>query len=295
MSTVRIVTDSNAYIPDNLRERYQIEVLPHRIRLGNIYHEETPEFTSDVLFAKLQAAGATAGATAGSATGASVPELYAADPNAIVDLYASNVRDAHEIVSIHMSSHLSPMWQNARTAAGLLRGRRTIRVVDSLSTSLGLGLLAVQAARAAEEGATLNEIARLINGSVPHLYATFFTESLHYLEHSAKLGASQSVLGTMLGIKAMAIMEAGRLIALEKVQLREELVEKLHEFVAEFAELKTVGIMQHGYEQQQEALIELLTESMPQVNVVRLPYAASSAVHLGPNMIGVVAYEENGY
>ena len=76
---------------------------------------------------------------------------------------------------------------------------------------------------------------------MPHLYVTLFTESLNYLETSANLGVSQSVLGTMLGIKAMLTVEEGDLIPLEKVQTREEVVDKLYEFVVEFATSRRWG------------------------------------------------------
>jgi DegV family protein with EDD domain len=190
-----------------------------------------------------------------------------------------------------MSSELSPMWQQARRAAEMLRGRYSIRVIDSLSTSYGLGLLVEQAARAAEAGASVGEIARITNGAVPHLYVAIFAESLGYLERSARLGPSQSLLGTMLGIKAMLMMEEGRLVPLEKVQTRDEVVEKLFEFVAEFANVEKVGIMQHSYEPPQHALIDRLKEGLPHLPVQKLSVPPSLAAYLGPNMIGVIVYE----
>jgi DegV family protein with EDD domain len=148
-----------------------------------------------------------------------------------------------------------------------------------------------QAAAAAEKGASISEIARITNGSVPHLYVALFAESLNYLERSARLGPSQSVLGTMLGIKAMLMMEDGKLSPLEKVQTRDEVVEKLHEFVIEFANVEKVGIMSHAYDQTQEALTARLRETLPHVPVERVAFPASLAAYLGPNMVGVVVYE----
>jgi len=118
-----------------------------------------------------------------------------------------------------------------------------------------------------------------------------FSESLNYLERSAGLGPSQSLLGAMLGIKAMLMMEDGRLSPLEKVQTREEAVEKLVEFVAEFAQVERVGVMQHAYQQQQGELIERLAEIAPEVQVRTLTYPPSLAAYCGPNMIGVIVYE----
>mgnify|MGYP005840638731 CR=1 FL=1 len=283
MGKVRIVTDSNAYLPPETIAEYGIEVIPHRLKVGSSLFEETREFTADQLFAKLQDA---------QANGVNrLPDVHAADLNTILDIYQRLGKQSEQIVSIHMSNELSPMWQQARRAAEMLKGRHTIRVIDSLSTSYGLGLLVEQAAKAAAAGASLSEIARITNGAIPHLYVAVFAESLSYLERSARLSPSQSILGTMLGIKAMLMMEDGRLAPLEKVQTRDEVVEKLHEFVIEFASIERIGLVQHNYEQPQQALIQRLKESTPRVKPVSVGLPPSLAAYLGPNTIGVIVYE----
>ncbi|NJN83815.1 MAG: DegV family protein [Caldilineaceae bacterium] len=283
MGNVQIVTDSNAFLTQHALEQYKIEVIPHRIKLGGSLFEEDADFSSGELFDKIQEA---------QALGLNqFPEVQAADVNTILDTYQRLGKASEQIVSIHMSSELSGMWMQARRAAEMLKGRYSIRVIDSFSTSYGLGLLVEQAAKAASEGATINDVARIVNGAVPHLYFASFAESLNYLERSAGLGSSQSLLGTMLGIKAMLMMEEGRLIPLEKVQTRDEVVDKLTEFVSEFARVERVGVLNHAYEQPQTELLRRLAESLPNVTVEQLTYPPSLAAYMGPNAIGVVVYE----
>lgn len=283
MGRVHIVTDSNAYLPPELLARYPIKVIPHRIKVGRSFYEEDDSFSADEMFRKLREA------QAGGQH--QLPQVAVPDINAILDCYQGFGRNSEQIVSIHMSGELSNMWQMARRGAEMLRGRYTIRVIDSLSTSFGLGLLVEQAARAADAGASIHEIARLVNGAVPHLYLATFAESLSYLERSARLSPSQSLLGTMLGIKAMLMMEDGKLVPLEKVQTRDEVTEKLQEFVSEFARVERIGILHHGYDQTKQDLIARLHEALPGVDVASLTYPPSLAAYLGPNMIGVVVYE----
>lgn len=282
MSKVRIITDSNAYLAPEFLASYQVEVIPHRIKVGSSFFEEDNDFQVDDLFRTLSDA-QQAGSTV-------VPELQAPPINTFLDYFQGN-QDGRPVVAVHMSNQLSPMWAQARKAAEMLKGRYTIRVLDSQTTSFGLGLLVQMAAQAAEGGANVNEIARVVNGAVPHLYATFFTESLSYLQRSANLGGSQSLLGTMLGIKAMLMMEDGHLVTQEKVQTREEVVEKMHEFVAEFASVREIGIMHHNYETQCTDLIARLRETLPKVAIRRVPYPPSLATYIGPNTLGVVVYE----
>lgn len=285
MSQVRILTDSNAYLPDDIVEKYGIVVVPHQINIGKKTLSEIPSLQADDLFQQFS--------QAQSDGFKGMPRLVAPDVNMVLDHYHRLAKETNQIVAIHASSHLSPMWAQSRKAAELLMGRNTIRVIDSLSTSLGQGLLVRQAAEAAADGASIHEIARLVNSAVPHLYVTLFTESLNYLETSASLGVSQSVLGTMLGIKAMLTIEEGDLIPLEKVQTREEVVDKLYEFVVEFAHIEEMGVLQHCYEESRADLLTRLEDAMPHLTVHRLTYPASLAAHLGPNTVGVIVYEGN--
>lgn len=283
MNNVRIVTDSNVAIAPELIERRQIRILPHLIKANGQITEERPDYGVEALFAQLP--------PAAMLTRDQLPHVLPADLNSIVRCYQQVAREAEQIVSIHMSSQLSPMWNTARRAAEMLKGRYTIRVIDSMTASYGLGMLVEMAAEAAARGATVHEIARIVNGAVPHLYLSVFSESLNYLERSAHLSGSQSILGTLLGIKAMLMMEEGKFHPLEKVQTREEVVDKLFEFVGEFAHVERVGIMQHMYADEREALTERLRELLPNATIQAIPYPPSLAVHLGPNMLGVVVYE----
>jgi DegV family protein with EDD domain len=283
MDTVRIITDSSAFLAPEVIERYRIKVIPHRLQANRQLSEDGAELAADALFAQLPQTPVL--------SHAQLPNVLGADVNKIMACYQQAAKEADQILSIHMSSHLSPMWNNARRAAEMLKGRYTIRVIDSFTASYGLGLLVELAAQAAERGAGVHELARIVNGAVPHLYLSVFSESLNYLERSAHLSGSQSILGTLLGIKAMLMMEEGKFHPLEKVQTREEVVDKLYEFVHEFAHVERVGIMQHNYSEQSAALIERLQELLPSAAIKSIPYQPSLAVHLGPYVLVVVVYE----
>jgi DegV family protein with EDD domain len=283
MDKVRIVTDSSAFLPPNLLEKHHIQVIPHRIKANHMISEEKPGYTVDDLFRQLPQTPVL--------KREQLPDVLAADLNKIIDAYQQAAKEADYLLAIHTSGQLTPMWNQARRAAEMLKGRYNIRVIDSLSASYGLGLLVEMAAEAAEDGATVYEIARIVNGAVPHLYLSVFSESLNYLERSAHLSGSQSILGTMLGIKAMLMMEEGKFHPLEKVQTREEVVDKLYEFVAEFAHVEHVGIMHHNYGDASTMLIERLHLLLPHAIIRNISYPPSLAVHLGPNTLGVVVYE----
>lgn len=285
MSKVRVVTDSSAWLHPDVLEKYDIQVIPHHIRVGKQTFLETPEFTSNDLFEQLDSSDPT--------ETKNLPSIGSIDVNEMLSHYQAIGNPTDSIVSIHMSRELSPMYDNARTAAEIVKGRQTIRVIDSMSTSFGLGLLVAKAAEAAESGADVHEIARIINGTVPHLYFTGFAESLNYLERSAQISPSQNLLGTLLGIKAMLILEEGELQPLEKVQTSDEVVEKLYEFVIEFAAVEEVGIVEHQYAEVADALIQRISDDsrLSNIHVHRITYPPSLATYMGPNILGVLVYE----
>ena len=283
MSKVRIVTDSDASIPAHIVEKYSIEVIPQVLRVGRERYEDLDDLSADRLF-QLVRENESGGRRL-------LPKVEAPDLDRIMDVYQRLGQDAEEILAIHMSSTLSPIWSQSRKAADMIMGRYRIRVMDSQTTAMGLGMLAELAAEAAEGGADLYEVARIVNGAIPHIYVTFFAETLYYLERSARLGAAQSVLGTMLGIKAMVTMEEGQLIPLEKVQTREDVAVKLYDYIAEFTQNERIGLVQHRYEQIQEQLLGRLEEGLPNIPAKVWRYPPSLAAHLGPNVMGVIVYE----
>ncbi len=285
MPRVRIITDSSACLPIELLEQYPIEVIAHRIKIGNSVFEEGNDFTADELFFEMHATQ--------PALNHRLPEVMAADTNTILDMLTNPHAESEQIIAIHASGELSPMAQQVRRAAEMVKGRYNIRVLDSLSVSYGLRLLVEHASQLAEDGASVNDIARIVNGSIPHLYLATFTESLGYLERSAHLSPSQSLLGSMLGIKAMLMMEEGKLSTLEKVQTRDEVVDKLYEFVMEFAYITRVGVYHHGYEKQRNTLLDRLSHALPRISIEAADYSPSLASYVGPNTIGVIVYEGN--
>jgi len=165
--------------------------------------------------------------------------------------------------------------------------------VDSMHTSLGLGILVEAAAEAAARGEPLEELVRIVRGMIPHMYAVYFTESLDYLERAGRLGKSQSILGAMLGIKPFLTIDDGEIIPMEKVRTREKAIDKLVEFVSEFSHIERVAIMQSGEQPSEETrlLLERLEQTFPGQYFPVMMYGASLACLIGPDGLGIVIYE----
>lgn len=281
MLQTSIITDSNAFLDQRTLKGGSVIVVPNRIRfLGEII-DESRITASDLLDRVADAKGFFPD---------NRPQVLAPCPTAVQAALGKALQIGREVLAIHMSGHFSPMYCAMETASREMKGV-SVRVVDSHTVSLGLGQLVGQAASASVKGQSLAQVSREVTGRIPNFFVSFFAESMHYLEEGAQMGASQSLLSAMLDLKAMLLLEDGQLQTVEKVQTKLELFEKLFDFIAEFTFIKRVGIMNHAYGPVVQMLKEKLLTYNPQLPVVELPYPPSLAVHLGPNIIGVVIQE----
>jgi fatty acid kinase fatty acid binding subunit len=281
MSPVRIVTDSTAHFRDpDFPGRCGVTVMPLTIHFGKYSFLEGIDIDTDAYFRRLESGG---------------PLASAASPSAenFLALYEDMGKSGEPILSIHLSSKLSHTWQNAKAAAETLLGRCQITVIDTMTTSVGLGLLVEAAAEAAARGEPLDEIVRIVRGMIPRLYVVFFVESLEYLEHSRRLGKAQARLGTMLGIKPFLTIEEGEIVPMEKVRTRQQAVEKLMEFITEFSSIEHLSIL-HGaanHTDETRQLLERLAMDFPGREWEIATYGPSLATQIGPDSLGVIVFE----
>jgi DegV family protein with EDD domain len=278
---VRIVTDSSAHFPNpEIIEHYDIQVVPLTIQLGSQTFREGIDIDPDTFFRL-----ASHGSPSASLTAPSVEKF--------ADLYKQLNRETDQILSLHMSRHMSQTWDNARAASKTLLGRCEIMALDSMTISVGLALLVETAAQAAENGADLEEIVRDIRAMLPHVYSVFYVETLDYLRYNGLLSEAQSILGTMLDIKPFLTIEEGELIPMEKVRTQTQAIDKLVEFVAEFSALEKLVILQNAPypTERTRQLQDRLAVEFPGRHFPIMMYGPSLVTMIGPDGMGVVVHE----
>ncbi len=278
MGQVKIITDSTADLSPEVAAGLGITVLPIHIHFGAKVYRDGIEITAEDFFQR-------------AARSAILPTLSPPPQKLFDDTLAELMRQTDSIVAILGSAKLLPTFRVAQRAAMPLLGRAKIIVIDSQLIGIGLGMLVTTAARAAEEGAALDEVVRLTRGLIPHIYLAFFADTLEYLEHSGRVRKAQAILGGMLNIKPLLIMEDGDLVALEKVRTRAKAVEKLVEFIIEFAKIERMVILHSDSTEDIPLLIEQINLALPNMNIEMAKYGPSLAAHIGPGALGVVVYE----
>ncbi len=279
MNNIRIVTDSSAHLTLQERESLGIQVVPLRIRLGRKVYKEGVDLTTDDYFDKLQPV-------------KSLPSLQAPMLQDFIDTYYDLGKETDQILSIHVSAQLSDTLNVARTAASTLRGHTRITVIDSETISRGLGMIVICAAELAAEGASYNEVSRLVRGVIPSIFLSFFVNDLSYPERDGGIRESQAILGTMLGIKPLMEVREGGLIVMEKVRSQFDVIEKLFTFISEFAYLKEIALLQDDNYQDASLLLERLETTYPNLPIFTDTYEPTLASYIGPKALGVIVRED---
>lgn len=279
MAQVKIVTDSSAYLPDpSIIARYGIEVLPLVVRAGAQPYPERINYIDDAFLHKL--------AQDHESVSVEAPSL-----NQVQTFFTQVSRDADSIVCIHTSGALHDIPEVVRRGAANLIGRHRIVILDTMSMSVGTGLIVDAAARAAASGASQAEVVKIVRSMIPHMYALVFSDSLHYLESWGRLGTAQTMLGTMLGLKPLAMMEDGELIPVDKVRSYEHAVDKLYDFIIEFSRIDQMYLIQQDFESEAAQLLERLEVAFPRREFPVIGYPPSLAMHIGPRALGVIVHE----
>ena len=274
---IKIVTDSSSDISPRLAAELGVTVIPMRICFGSkVYHDGVDIDRAD--FYRYLPKTMT------------LPVAEPPLPEEFHQVYSRLLKGADQILSIHVSSRLSKAAQVAHEAAKSFLGRSKITVVDSRLISWGLELLVGMAADSAQRGASVEEVVRQIRGLVPHIYMVFFVENLEYLEHH---GHSRGRMFTdnLPGVRPLLIMEDGEVVPMEKVRTRGKSVDRLFEFVAEFARFSRVVILQGRPSDEAQVLLERLLEVYPEKRLDVRPYGAALATFVGPDALGIVVHE----
>lgn len=284
MSRVRVVTDSTVrFTMPGFPARPSVAVAPLTIRCGLDAWEETTDDGPDKVRALFERC-------------RSVPLAEPPSAERLAETYGQLALETDQIVSIHTSAHINPTVANATAASQQFLGRCSIHVIDSQSLSAGLGLLVEAAVRAADDGADLDEVVRIVRGMVPRLYLVVFVADLTYLERGGLVSRSQALLGNMLGILPFLTMEEGKLVPMEKVRSRPRAVEKIVEFVSEFSDLEHLVLFQGVPQAPEETrlIVERLRSTHPTTPITLGGFGPSLATYLGPDTTGIIALEREG-
>jgi DegV family protein with EDD domain len=229
-------------------------------------------------------------------TARSAVKLQVSAPST-AEFHLSFERLAHyynDAIVILLSSNLNPATLHAQEAASTNGSPITIHVIDSQTTSAGLGLLVQIAAELANNGTPAVEINHLVRGLIPHIYTIFCVRSLTYLHQTGLLDPAQALVGEMLGITQFFLLDKGHLTPVQKARSTRNLVDIFHEFIAEFNHLRRIALLYGASPHNNELhyLRERITGEFAAIPYSEHLLTASLSAILGPCSLGLVTMDD---
>lgn len=273
MSNIQIVTDSTSDLPREIAEQYDIEVVPLAVNFGDEQYTDGVDLTAAEFYKKLR-------------SGSNMPRTSQPAPGQFADVYRKAIEEGRKVLSIHISSKLSGTFQAASLAAEMA-GQEHVKVVDSLSVSMGLGLQAIAAARRND---SLEEAYEATIAARENLGLFFLVDTLEYMEKNGRIGRAASLLGSLLQIKPVLTFTEGTVDIVEKVRgtrrARRRTLEIFQERVGNT--VVDVAVVHADAEEEGRELLEEVQELVQCDKVYFGDVGPTIGAHSGPGTLGVI-------
>jgi DegV family protein with EDD domain len=201
--------------------------------------------------------------------------------------------DCDGIIVPLISSGISGTVASAKTAASMF-SEIPVEIIDTHSTTAGLGLVVTAVAQAVSDGKSLKEITQLAEGIVKRLKVFFVVDTLKYLHKNGRIGGASRYFGTALSIKPILFLDdQGKIDALEKVRTKRKATEKLIQLAVEQADRKpvSVSVMHANALEEVKNLRDLLLEQLDCKQIDIYDISPVIGVHVGPGTIGLAIYQ----
>jgi DegV family protein with EDD domain len=277
---VAVVTDSTAYLPAELSGTYDLTVVPLTVVVNGDEGLEGSEITP------AEVARALSARRVAVSTSRPSPAQFVAAYRDLLD------RGADGIVSVHLSSRLSGTHEAATLAAEEVGPQ--VKVVDSQTTGMGLGFVALGATTVAAQGAPLDEVYRAAVEHTEKTSTLFYVDTLEFLRRGGRIGAASALLGTALSVKPILHVLNGTIVVRDKVRTAGRALAKLVDLAVEASGEGEVDIAVHhlGSPDRAAALADAVTmrlgDRLRDCYITEI--GAVVAAHVGPGVVGVVVH-----
>jgi DegV family protein with EDD domain len=279
MITVRVVTDSTADIPPQLASALDITVIPDQVIFGQQPYRDGVDITLGRFLELL-------------AMNPHLPKTAQPSLGVFLDTYRRLGQDEAGIVSIHVGYHLSGMVRTAQAAAAELSSEVRVAVVDSQQLSMAQGWQVIAAARAAQQGASFDQVVALAQQLPPLSHAAAMLDSLDHARRGGRIGRLAALMGAALRVKPLINVVDGHPALLGNVRTRRKALDRLAEHVATKAPFLALAVLHVNAPEAAASLADRLSTFYPRDNIPVGETGAAVATHLGPGAVGICLVSE---
>lgn len=272
---VKVVTDSVSDLPPDLAASYGISIVPAKVLFGTEQFSDGVDITTDEFFQRL-------------ASSPTLPTTSQPSVGDFVEVFDSVGEDADGIVCITCSSKVSGTYNSAVQAKEETAASCPVEVVDSAQASMGEGLVAVAAARAAQSGADLAGVVGAAEDALARARMLGLLDTLEYLQKGGRIGRARAMVGTLLKVKPIITVEDGLVHEFGKERTRARGLAAMQGFAQQQGPLEEASVMYTTSDAGLEGLTRALDEALPEgKSPIIARMGPVLGVYVGPNAVGL--------
>ena len=277
--TVKIVTDSSADLPAQLVQELGITIVPLYVRFGEKVYRDRVDISEDEFYQRLLHDPVH-------------PSTIQPTPQDFANVYQKLSPKADGIVSIHMSAKLSGTYNSALQGKEMIEKGCPIEVVDSQTTSMGLGLIDIAAAIVAKAGEGLPTVMEEVKQAIPNIRLLFLLDTLEYLLLGGRIGKAKALLGSILNVKPVLILKDGEVVPAGQVRSRAKGIDRLFDFVKSASNIQDLAVVYNTTPDEAQALEERIGTIFTKEQIKLARVGPMLGVHSGPGALAVALREK---
>jgi DegV family protein with EDD domain len=274
MPRIQVVTDSACDLRPELADDLGLRVVPLTIRFGDEELVDREELSSKEFWDRV-------------VLGPHMPQTAAPSPGAFQTVF-EEASDAgmDGVVCINLSSKVSGTYQSARTAADAVSERIRVEVVDSLTLTMGLGLVVIEAANLAKSAASLDELVEKVTDTASRAHVFGVVDSLDFLRKGGRIGGASHLVGSLLSIKPVLDVREGVVEVDSKQRTRARALQYLAQKAVDAGPLERLAVAD-GRSPDASDVVELLRKAKTENPIEVSDLGPVVGSHTGPASVAV--------
>lgn len=281
--SIKVVTDSTSYIPEELLKKYDISVISLNVIINDKSVREL-DLSNAYFYQEM-------------AQCKDLPTSSQPIPEEMMSVFEKHISQGHSVLGLFLSSEMSGTFSSAHMIKDILLERypdAEITLIDSRSNCMQMGYAAIEAAKAAAAGKDMAQVIEVADFVIANSRFVFTPDTLDYLKKGGRIGGASALLGNLLQIKPILTVTDGKTAILTKVRTKKKAVSTIVDTLfADYQPEEIGGVIVHhiNCESEGRALALALEEklSMP---VMLQSIGPVIGLHVGPGSIGIAYHKK---
>jgi DegV family protein with EDD domain len=275
---VKVVTDSLSDITPQLAQELGITVVPLYVNFGDETYRDNVDLSTEEFYHKLE-------------TSKIHPTTSTVTPADFAELFTRLAEETKEILTIAASEKFSATYAAALQGKTMVGKDCRIEVIDSREAAGAQMLLVISAAKMAQSGASLDQIAEWVRRAIPRVHIRMAFDTLEYLRRGGRIGRAQAFLGGLLKVNPVLGIKDGETFPIARPRNRTQAMDFLVDFVKGFRWIESLAIEDATTPDDLQTLAERLKDVVPPECIYRSKVGPVVGTHVGPHVLAVVVLE----